>query len=147
MTDQNIIIQKTEKYARLYGTLSPESLSELGAILADDVVFIDPFNRITGREMMLDIFRTMFATMDNPHFIILDTATSQTAGYIKWQMGGSLKSRPSFSVSLVGMSEVHFNHKGQISQHIDHWDSASQLLAKLPVAGAFIRWLLGKFSH
>ena len=83
MTDQNIIIQKTEKYARLYGTLSPESLSELGDMLAEDVVFIDPFNRITGRKKMLDIFRTMIATMVNPHFIILDTATSQTAGYIK----------------------------------------------------------------
>ena len=34
-----------------------------------------------------------------------------------------------------------------VTAHIDHWDSASQLLVKIPVAGRLVRLLLGLFKH
>ena len=43
------------------------------------------------------------------------------------------------------MTEVHANDKGLITAHYDHWDSASQLLAKIPYVGALIRPILKKF--
>ena len=48
-------------------------------------------------------------------------------------------------MTLIGMSEVHFNHDGYVIAHIDHWDSASQLLARLPVIGTIIRPVLKLF--
>jgi len=40
---------------------------------------------------------------------------------------------------------VHANDEGQITAHYDHWDSASQLLAKIPYIGAVIRPILRQF--
>ncbi len=71
----------------------------------------------------------MFEVMTAPKFTILDVATSQKAGYIKWQMTGSLKSRPSIFSDLVGMSELVFDADGDLILHHDHWDSAHQLLS------------------
>ena len=62
-------------------------------------------------------------------------------------MGGHLVSRPSFDMALMGMSEVHFDNDGLVTDHIDHWDSASQLLVKIPVAGRFVRMLMRLFAH
>jgi len=38
------------------------------------------------------------------------------------------------------------DQQGKISQHIDHWDSASQLIRHLPVIGAIIRPILKLFQ-
>jgi hypothetical protein len=43
------------------------------------------------------------------------------------------------------MSEIHIGEDGLIIAHIDHWDSASQLLAKLPVINVLINPILRRF--
>ena len=50
------------------------------------------------------------------------------------------------SVRFTGMSEVQFNDAGLVTAHFDHWDSAHQLLAKLPVIGWLVRRLLTLFA-
>jgi len=99
-----------------------------------------------GRQEFIAIFAHMFEVMDRPAFAILDIAASGQAGYIKWEMTGYLKSRPSFSVKLVGMSELIFDENGLLLAHHDHWDSAHQLLRHIPVGGWFVRKLLGLFA-
>lgn len=136
----------TQAYAELFAHLSPDTLSTLEARLSRDVIFTDPFNRLEGKTQFIAIFAHMFAVMTEPRFIILDIATSQKAGYIKWQMTGRLKSRPAFKVNLVGMSELIFDNDGLLTHHHDHWDSAHQLLMNIPVAGFIVRRLLGLFA-
>ena len=133
-------------YADYYEAIAPDTLETLGGLLADDVVFVDPFNTLHGKTDFIAIFEHMFAVMSAPEFTILDVATSPQAGYIKWEMTGSLKSRPAFSVRLVGMSELVFDSDGQLILHHDHWDSAHQLLRHIPVAGFFIQKLLRLFA-
>ena len=48
-------------------------------------------------------------------------------------------------LDFEGMTEVHANDDGMITAHYDHWDSASQLLAKLPFAGVLVRRILKLF--
>ena len=99
-----------------------------------------------GRQEFIAIFAHMFAVMDRPAFAILDVAVSEKAGYIKWEMTGCLKSRPSFEVKLVGMSELIFDEAGLLLAHHDHWDSAHQLLQHIPIGGWFVRKLLALFA-
>ena len=140
------IHDNTEKYAALFASLTPDNLVALDATLSEQVVFIDPFNRLEGKQDFIAIFQHMFEVMLAPKFVILDVAISPTAGYIKWQMTGQLKSRPSFHVDLVGMSELVFDDNGLLVLHHDHWDSAHQLLSDIPVAGFFISKLLKLFA-
>ena len=140
------IYAQTQRYADLFAALAPDNLDGLHAALSDEVVFVDPFNTLKGRADFIAIFKHMFEVMTAPKFTILDIAASPNAGYIKWEMTGSLTSRPAFSVHLVGMSELVFDSDGKLILHHDHWDSAHQLLRHIPVAGFFIRKLLTLFA-
>ena len=139
-------LSHTQAYARFFEKMTPETLGSMKQFLADDVVFTDPFNTLRGPDAFVAIFTHMYAVMKNPRFDILDVAVSEKAGFIKWRMTGELQSRPSFQLDLTGMSEVQFNDAGLVTAHFDHWDSANQLLAKLPVVGWLVRRLLTLFA-
>ena len=137
---------QTQDYAKAFAEMRPETVKNITAFLAEDVIFTDPFNELHGHQAFTAIFDHMFAVMTDPRFEILDISSSDRAGYIKWRMTGHLKARPSFVVNLTGMSEIEFNEAGLITAHYDHWDSAHQLLARLPVAGWLVRRLLRLFA-
>ena len=138
---------KVKAYADYYEVIAPDTLDRLGAMLAEDVVFIDPFNKIEGKAQMVDVFRQMFKTMDNPKFEVLDVTLSSRAAYLKWRMTGTVKAAPKMPFDITGMSEVVFNDKGQVILHHDHWDSASQLLRHLPYIGWITRRIMRLFAH
>ena len=139
-------LSHTQAYARFFEEMTPETLGSIRRFLAHDVVFTDPFNTLHGPDAFVAIFTHMYAVMKNPRFDILDVAVSEKAGFIKWRMTGELRSRPSFQFDLTGMSEVRFNNAGLVIAHLDHWDSAHQLLAKLPVIGWLVRRLITVFA-
>ena len=88
----------------------------------------------------------MFKVMDSPKFEILDTSISDRAGYIKWRLTGKVKKWNKISIDIIGMSEIINDETGVITAHYDHWDSASQLLAKLPLIRSLLRPILRLFS-
>ncbi|MBL82012.1 MAG: hypothetical protein CMM80_05655 [Rhodospirillaceae bacterium] len=135
-----------QAYARFFAEMTPETLGSMKHLLADDVVFNDPFNSLHGSDAFVAIFTHMYDVMENPRFDILDVAASEKAGYIKWCMTGALRSPPSVQINLTGMSEVHFDARGMVTAHYDHWDSAHQLLAKLPAIGWLVRRILKLFA-
>ena len=132
-------------YAHAFGILTEDSLDALVAMAHDDIIFTDPFNRIKGRDGFRDVFLHMYETCHNPRFDITDLAHGLEASYIRWRMTATLKSWPYMELDFNGMTEVHANSNGDITAHYDHWDSASQLLAKIPYIGAIIRPILRKF--
>ena len=140
------VLALTTTYAELFGSLTPNRLEDLSALLHKDIVFMDPFNRIDGPTKFIEVFEHMFEVMTEPRFHIEDVAASKGAGYIKWRMTGKLKKSPNFCVDIVGMSEVVFDKDGMLIIHTDHWDSASQLLSRIPAAGWFVRKLMLLFA-
>ena len=50
-----------------------------------------------------------------------------------------------YQLDLEGMSEIHIGDDGLVTAHIDHWDSASQLLSRLPLIGLILRPALRLF--
>ena len=138
-----------ERYAAAFAALAPETLDDLMVTLSPRIRFTDPFNDVTGHEAFRAIFTHMFETCESPRSHILDIAhgtdDSGRRGYLRWRMSGRLKSWPHTSLDLEGMSEVDVDEDGLIAAHIDHWDSASQLLARLPVIGTLLRPVLRLF--
>ena len=145
MTPPDIIT----RYADAFAGLTPDTMDRLMATVSTDVRFVDPFNDVTGRDGFRAIFEHMFKTCEEPRFHILDIATSTDQGkqraYLRWRMSGRVKSWPHTDLGLEGMSEVHVGKDGLVCLHLDHWDSASQLLARLPVIGTIIRPVLKLF--
>ena len=135
-----------QRYRIAFEGLTPDTLDELARLVAENVIFSDPFNHVTGRDQFRRIFAHMFATCDEPRFIVSDIAIGDKAGYLRWQMTGRFKGKRGKLFSLTGMSEIHIDANGHISQHIDHWDSASQLLSDLPYIGWITRRILKLFQ-
>ena len=137
------------RYAHAFAALTPETMDALLATTSPDIRFIDPFNDVTGQTAFRDIFLHMFETCEAPRFHIIDIAHgTQSDGrraYLRWRMSGRIKSWPHTSLDFEGMSEIHVGDNGLITAHIDHWDSASQLLARLPFVGALLRPVLRLF--
>ena len=46
---------------------------------------------------------------------------------------------------ICGGSHLRFNQAGLVVLHRDYWDAAEELLQKLPLVGAPIRWLRRRF--
>ena len=85
------------------------------------------------------VFDHMYSVCNDPAFDITDIAHSKQASYLRWRMTGKLKSWPYTDLNFEGMTEVRCDTNGLITHHIDHWDSASQLLQHLPIIGLFTR--------
>ena len=80
------LLDTANNYAFYFERIAPDNLDKLADMLADDVVFIDQFNRLRGRKSMVSVFSYMFETMDESKFEVLDVALSQTACFMKWRM-------------------------------------------------------------
>ncbi len=137
------------RYANAFAALTPETMDTLLAATSPDIRFTDPFNDVTGQDAFRAIFLHMFETCEAPRFHIIDiahgTQTDSRRAYLRWRMSGHIKSWPHTSLDFEGMSEVHVGDDGLITAHIDHWDSASQLLVRLPLIGALLRPVLRLF--
>ena len=115
-------------------------------MLANDVIFQDPFNNVQSPKSFIKIFADMFEKVDNPNFKIIDYSISEmkdppNIGYMRWIMTGEFKNKNK-NILLKGMSEVHFDSKGRVLAHIDHWDSLTQLVVQLPYLGFLVRCIL-----
>ena len=134
-----------EAYVAAFTTLGAENMDTLLRLVDDDVHFTDPFNDVRGKASFCAIFEHMFNTCDELRFTVTDIAYSDQFTYLRWDMTARLKSWPRSELFLSGMSEIHIGDNGLITAHIDHWDSASQLLAKLPIINVIMHPILRRF--
>ena len=136
-------------YVTAFTSLRPGNIDALLALVDTDVIFVDPFNNLRGKAAFGAVFKHMFETTIKPRFTVSDVAHSaqpdQNVFYLRWQMTARTRGWPSVPLELEGMSEIHVTETGRVSHHIDHWDSASQLLSKLPFIGALVRQIMRIF--
>ena len=136
-------------YVTAFTSLRPGNIDALLALVEIDVVFVDPFNNLRGKAAFGAVFEHMFETTIEPQFTVSDvvhsTLKDRDVAYLRWRMTAHTKGWPSVPLELEGMSEIHITKTGLVSHHIDHWDSASQLLSKLPYIGALIRQVMRIF--
>lgn len=135
------------KYLKYYETLSEASVEELRALAVPELHFVDPFNDERNVEHVIEIFRKMFRRLREPRFKILDAAESGDLLYARWLF--------EFKVPVIGfgktwqvtgVSVLALDERGLIKEHLDYWDSATQIYMKLPLVGLLIRGLRKVFA-
>lgn len=131
-------------YCRLFETLSPDRLDELRGLCTPDVRFVDPFQEIVGIDRYVGLYAHMFRIVTAPRFEVLDRALGVETGFIRWRFIGRIRGR---DLAIDGMSELRFAAAGdRVREHVDHWDAAGQVYARLPLAGAAVRALRRLFA-
>ena len=132
-----------DAYLAAFDAMAPDRLDVFDAVCDPDVRFVDPFNDVRGLARFKDVFRHMYASLENPRFTVRDSAVGEKAGYIRWHFEFAVKGR---GMTIDGMSEVGFGPDGRVIAHIDHWDAGGQVYAKVPVIGALVRWVKNKLA-
>ena len=126
-----------------YSTLTRETVMRTVQYYHPEARFKDPFNEVHGVAAIMHIFEHMFATTDNPRFIIDDRIVQDQQAFVSWRFEFSLKGT---AYTIIGASHLKFDTAGLVIEHRDYWDAAEELFQKLPLIGAPVRWLRRQFK-
>lgn len=132
-----------DAYMAAFDAMGPDRLDVFDAVCDPDIRFVDPFNDVRGLDRFKGVFWDMYQTLDQPRFTIVDSALGDRAGYIRWHFEFAMRGR---AMAIDGMSEVVFGPDGRVVEHIDHWDSGSQVYGRIPVLGSIIGFVRRRFS-
>lgn len=125
-----------------YSSLTADSVKLAVDFYHPDARFKDPFNEVRGTDAIMRIFDHMFATTEAPRFIMHEQVQQGQQAFVTWTFKFGLKGT---QFSVVGASHLKFDADGLLIEHRDYWDAAEELLQKLPLVGAPIRWLRKQF--
>lgn len=126
-----------------YASLTPQTVGRAAEFYANDAQFRDPFNDVHGVQAIEAVLHHMFTHSDNPHFIIGERIVQGQQAFVTWTFVCTLRGKV---YEVVGGTHFRFNQEGLITLHRDYWDAAEELLQKLPLVGAPIRWLRRRFA-
>ena len=134
--------QATQNLATFFETLTPQSVSQLHTLYDAQAHFKDPFNEVQGLPEIERIFKHMYASLEQPHFVITGQLVDGAQAFLTWEFRFRFMRFDTTTLQTVrGGSHVVFNERGLVTLHRDYWDAAEELYEKLPVVGGVMRWL------
>ena len=132
----------TRRLIALYEQLAPAHLSTLESYYAAHAYFKDPFNEVRGVPAIAQIFAHMFATLDQPRFVVSQHLVQGESAFLAWQFHFRMRRwRPQVEQCIHGATLLRFDPEGRVIEHRDYWDAAQELYEKLPVLGSLMRYL------
>lgn len=131
----------------VFQTLNPAGVESLGGIYAPDARFIDPFHDVQGLAAIQRIFRHMYASLENPHFVVTGRIGQGAQCFLTWEFRFAFRRfKRGQPQCILGGSHLFLGDDGRIVLHRDYWDAAQGLYEKLPVVGALMRWLKARVN-
>ena len=128
-----------------FQTLTPAGVETLDAIYAADARFKDPFNDVQGLTEIQRIFRHMYVSLENPHFVVTGRIVQGNQCFLTWEFRFVFRRfKQGEAQCILGGSHLVLQGDGRINLHRDYWDAAEELYEKLPVVGGLMRWLKGR---
>jgi steroid delta-isomerase len=143
MADASRLVQdeRVARIVRAFEQLTPASLGRLGELYTADARFKDPFNEVQGVPAIRAVFEHMYATLDEPRFIVRDVVAQGDQCFLTWDFIFRMRRFNRSEQTVRGGSHLLLAADGRISLHRDYWDVAEELYEKLPVVGSLMRWL------
>ena len=125
-----------------FETLTPASLSSLGAVYAPQARFKDPFNDVQGLAAVKKIFEHMFVALISPRFVVTGRVVQGHQCFLTWEFRFCFRNfKQGTEQVILGASHLVFSEQGLVTLHRDYWDAAEELYEKLPLVGSLMRWL------
>lgn len=129
-------LEAIQRYTDAWAALTPQGPEPIIALTTPDVRFADPFHDIRGHAALRVLLERTRESAQSVEVTLRDAAMGREAGYLRWRFRICRKQGQVFD--LEGMSELFFDAEGLVSEHVDHWDSTTQLYLKIPLLGGLI---------
>lgn len=127
-----------ELYIHTLERLTGESIDDLDHVCRSDVRFKDPLHDVLGRQAMKKVFAKLFRVAQDVNYFVHDHAVEGQHAFFHWRLEASLSGKP---WSVDGITRVTFDELGQVSDHTEYWDAASQLYGRFPIVGTLLRFI------
>ncbi|MBD22108.1 MAG: hypothetical protein CL572_00370 [Alphaproteobacteria bacterium] len=124
-----------KQYVKSFEQLKLSTIYKLIECLHENFIFIDPFNKIKGKEEFKNLLEKMFTKIKNPKFKILVIMEKKDLVLVKWNFEYRISKK---RLGFNGISELLIK-KNLIYKHIDYWDSGKNVYSNLPLIGSIFR--------
>jgi hypothetical protein len=129
-----------ERFKQTYNRLNAQSLGLLNELYSHDVVFQDPFRRLSGLPALTEYFAELYRHVELSSFVFEDEVVQGNSAVLTWTM--SLK-HPRLKggdvVTVPGSTHIRFRDK--VTYHRDYFDGGAMLYEHLPLIGLVIRMI------
>jgi hypothetical protein len=132
-------VDSSELYIRLFEELSVERINDIESFVSSDIKFKDPFNDLSGIDPFRRLLTEILNNVKGLKFVVTHRAWTERVLFLRWSFQGELTGISSWRVQ--GVSEINFDERGFICQHIDYWDAAEQFYEKFPLIGTMLRFI------
>jgi steroid delta-isomerase len=137
-------INSAKAYIRLFEEISQERINEIETFVSNDIHFKDPFNDLNGIKLFHKLLSKTLREVKNPQFTVTHKIWSERVLFLRWSFNGNVKFLGRWNIE--GMSEIRFDSRGLINEHIDYWDASESFYSKLPLIGTIIRIIKGQIQ-
>ncbi len=121
-----------KKYLLLFENLEISNINQFDELIDKNIIFIDPFNKVIGKENFKKVFKNSLQKINGPKFKVLQIISKKNIYFVKWKMNYKAFGKKQ---EIIGLSEIGLNNLGLIKFHYDYWDSYSQFYTKIPIIG------------
>lgn len=132
---------RVQRIIRYFEGLTEADLARLGEVYAPEAVFKDPFHEVSGLPSIERVYRHMFHALHGPRFVVTESMLREQTVFLLWDFRFRFGPADARESCVRGCSHLRLDDQGRICAHRDYWDAAEELYEKLPVLGAFMRWL------
>ncbi len=125
------MVDSFKKYLECFENLSENNIDELLSCMSENIIFIDPFNKLVGKDMVKSMLEYMFKTLKEPQFKIIYKINARDAKIVKWKFSCRVLKR---KIEFLGLSEIELK-KDLVTRHEDYWDSGRNFYCNIPIVG------------
>lgn len=109
---------EAEAIIEMFRTMHLDGLDRISLRYAHNAIFEDPAVRAEGRVAITEVYRNLLSGPDFD-FRIIDSAHTGEKVFIHWILHGDVAGTRPFE--LDGVTRIHFNEDGEITEHSDYW--------------------------
>lgn len=128
-----------------YREFDAESIDRVIEFYTEEVLFIDPIERIEGKQALSDYFQSLaenliYCKFDFSNWVKGVDADGRNSAVLFWTMSfAHPKLNGGKGATLAGCS--HLIYDSRIHYQRDYYDLGEMLYERLPLLGGVIRWL------
>src|SRR4051794_33234667 len=119
------------------------AVERIPALYADDIVFEDPIQSVTGIEKFMETNRRMMARAKSLEVEVGDVVENGDQIFMSWKMRYVPKMGPAIAIDGATHCRVR---GGKIVYHRDYWDLLGSVINGLPVVAPIYKMLVKKLG-
>lgn len=127
-----------DRFTETYQQLNAQSMGLLKDLYGPDVLFQDPFRRITGLPALTEYFAELYRHVKSVSFRFEETVVQGNSAMLVWTMAlAHPRLNHGALITVPGASHIRFQDK--VTYHRDYFDGGAMLYEQLPVIGMIVR--------